>query len=79
MTRPGHIDLSQKAALVTGGSKGMGLGIAQAFVACGAKVAICANDQPSLDAAAKELGAGDAVLAFHADVSDGGRMREVVQ
>jgi len=68
---PSRIDLNGKAAFVTGGSKGMGLGIARALLACGAKVGICSNDAGSLDAARSELDAGDRLLCCEADVSIG--------
>lgn len=48
-----------KVALVTGGSKGLGLAIARALVAKGAKVAITARDQEQLAVAAAELSQDD--------------------
>ncbi|MCK5439575.1 MAG: SDR family oxidoreductase, partial [Gemmatimonadetes bacterium] len=44
-------------ALITGGSEGIGHGIAAALIAKGAKVAIMARDEAKLQAAAEELGA----------------------
>ncbi len=55
------------AVFVTGGSRGIGLSIAKAFVAGGARVAITGRNQSHLDAAAKTLGAG--AYALQADVS----------
>lgn len=43
------IDLSNKVALVTGGSKGIGLGAARALAEAGAKVYICARDLEELE------------------------------
>ena len=48
-------DLSGKAALVTGGSRGLGLQMAEALGEMGARVAITARKQPELDEAAARL------------------------
>ena len=39
-----HYDLTDKKVLVTGGASGIGLGTVEAFLRCGASVAI--NDLP---------------------------------
>jgi 3-oxoacyl-[acyl-carrier protein] reductase len=48
--------LTGKIALVTGGSRGIGLAAARALLTQGASVAITGTDQARLDAAASELG-----------------------
>jgi NAD(P)-dependent dehydrogenase (short-subunit alcohol dehydrogenase family) len=55
-------------AIVTGGSKGIGLGIARAFVARGMQVVISARNERELAKAVDELGVGDRVAAVAADV-----------
>jgi NAD(P)-dependent dehydrogenase (short-subunit alcohol dehydrogenase family) len=59
------MNLKNATALVTGGSSGIGQGIAEALIAAGARVAITGRDKARLDAAAKSMGA----VAINADVS----------
>ena len=51
------MNLKNATALVTGGSSGIGHGIAEALIAAGARVAITGRDKARLDAAAKAMGA----------------------
>jgi NAD(P)-dependent dehydrogenase (short-subunit alcohol dehydrogenase family) len=63
-------DLSGQVALITGGSRGLGLALARELGAQGCKLAICARDESELTKAANELrAAGYAVLAEVCDVS----------
>jgi 3-oxoacyl-[acyl-carrier protein] reductase len=59
------MNLTQAKALVTGGSSGIGEGIAKALIAQGAKVAITGRNVAKLEAAARAMGA----VAIPADVS----------
>jgi 3-oxoacyl-[acyl-carrier protein] reductase len=62
--------LSGKIALITGGSKGIGLAIAHALGTLGAKLSICARDAAKLNSAAENLRKEKIeVLATPADVT----------
>ncbi len=50
-----HIDFLGKTVLITGGSRGLGLVMARAFAAEGARIALCARDKDELEQAAVEL------------------------
>ncbi|MDH7914555.1 SDR family oxidoreductase [Winogradskyella sp. SYSU M77433] len=64
--------LEGKVALITGGTKGIGFGIAEALLNQGFKVAITGRDQESTKAVAKELASKtnseNAVIGLEADV-----------
>lgn len=62
-------DLTGKVAYITGGSKGIGLGVAKKLLGSGIKVAISGRSKSSLDAAVKQLGSGSDVLALVSDVT----------
>jgi 3-oxoacyl-[acyl-carrier protein] reductase len=79
------MDLKLKGlkALVTGGTKGIGLAIAQTLVAEGADVAICARDGATVEqtvAALAQLGGGAVkVLGASVDVSNGPALQHWTQ
>ncbi len=66
--------LTGRTAIVTGGSHGLGLEIARAYVAAGARVLVCARDATALDRARTELASvapdPHSVATAAADVSD---------
>ncbi|MGV8081157.1 MAG: SDR family NAD(P)-dependent oxidoreductase [Syntrophales bacterium] len=62
-------DLSGKVAVVTGGSRGIGLEIADNLLQQGAKVAICGRKPDGLDSAKAILNGDDNLLAVQAHVA----------
>jgi NAD(P)-dependent dehydrogenase (short-subunit alcohol dehydrogenase family) len=71
--------LSHEIAIVTGGSRGIGLAIARSLGRLGARVALCATTAQSADRAAQTLEAeGISALALAADVSDAHSVRGFV-
>src|SRR5947208_9536882 len=66
-----EISLAGRAAVVTGGSKGIGLAVATRFAASGADVAIVARGREALDQALKTIGAAARarVVALQGDVA----------
>ncbi len=63
------IDLSEKHALVTGGGRGIGRGIAMALAKAGARVTVADRDLPEARAVTFELPAGTG-YAMQMDVAD---------
>ena len=66
------LQLTDRIALVTGSSRGLGLASARALLAEGCKVIVCARGAERLAAAAEKLrrdSGGDRVLAVQADLS----------
>ena len=74
---PDAFSLEGQVALVTGGGTGIGLGIAQAFIAQGAKVMISGRREAVLRQAAEGLGAA-AAWRVH-DVTDVDRADDLVE
>ena len=69
------LDLTGKAAVVTGGSRGLGMGIVAALAEKGARVAICGRKQENLDQAVQSLREqGHDVMGMAANVGDSAQM-----
>ncbi|WP_343602606.1 3-oxoacyl-ACP reductase FabG [Mycobacterium sp.] len=61
--------LTGRSAVVTGGAQGLGLAIAERFVAEGARVVLGDLDLAATEAAAKRLGGDDVAVAVRCDVT----------
>ena len=73
------LQLSGRRALVTGGSRGIGLAVARALVAEGVDVAIAARDPDRLAEAAAELrGSGRTIVPVEIDTGDNESVRAAV-
>ncbi len=78
--RSRHMELRGRVALVTGGSRGLGLILARLLVSQGARVAICARDEAELNRAKRELESmGGDVLAVQCDVTVKAQVDEMIR
>jgi NAD(P)-dependent dehydrogenase (short-subunit alcohol dehydrogenase family) len=68
------MSLKDKTIVVTGGSRGLGLGLVEALVEQGAKVTVVARDPAALAAVEKRLG----VVVLAADVTDQGAAQGIL-
>src|SRR3954466_10626107 len=78
-----NLELTDKIAVVTGSSQGLGLASARALVAEGCRVTICARGETKLHESADELrrlaASSDRVIAVTADLSTAGGVETVFQ
>ncbi|GAB2771264.1 SDR family oxidoreductase [Amycolatopsis magusensis] len=70
--------LKDRVAIVTGASRGIGLGIARTLVERGAKVCITARKPEPLAEAVRELGGGDHAIAVPGKADDAEHQAEAV-
>lgn len=63
------MDLKNKVAYITGGSKGIGYGVAQKLIHAGMRVAISGRTLKTVQRAAEYLGNSKSVLALESDVT----------
>ena len=75
------LELAGKAALVTGGSRGIGKAIARELALEGCDVAVAARGAEALEASARALAAesGRRVVAVAADTGDSASVRQMVE
>jgi NAD(P)-dependent dehydrogenase (short-subunit alcohol dehydrogenase family) len=73
-----HIDLSGRAAIITGGGSGIGLATAKRFLGSGAVVEIWGRDQAKLEAALASVGLKKGFSFRCVDVSDHTKVEEGV-
>ncbi|WP_247747255.1 SDR family NAD(P)-dependent oxidoreductase [Alkalihalobacillus sp. BA299] len=77
---PTLFDLAGKVALVTGGSKGIGLGMAEALGKSGATVAIASRGKEDLIKAERELKEkGITVKGFQVDVTNKQKVEQLIE
>ena len=77
-----NLNLTDKVALVTGSSRGLGLASARALAAEGARVCLCARGTEALREAAADVSrvsSGDRVISVAADLSTESGIRAVVE
>ncbi len=65
-----EISLRKRVAVVTGGSRGIGKAVAEAFLKRGARVAIAARKEKEMEAAARELRQLGDAIGVRGDISD---------
>lgn len=79
-TRKEDADLHGAVALITGGSRGLGLALSRELAQEGCRLAICARDESELEVARIDLQrSGAEVLAIPCDVSDEAQVASMIE
>ncbi|WP_373140733.1 3-oxoacyl-ACP reductase FabG [Mycobacterium marinum] len=71
--------LNGQIAVVTGGAQGLGLAIAERFVSEGARVVLGDVNLEATEAAARQLGGGEAAVAVRCDVTKADEVETLLQ
>lgn len=75
-----HFSLKNKVALITGGSRGLGLVLARQICAAGGKVALLARDNEELIRAKTDLaGRGGRVITIQCNLLDSGQIQSAIR
>src|SRR4051794_37213007 len=82
LRRSRRIDLNYRTALVTGGSRGLGLILARELLHRGCRVAICARDQDELRRAEADLqqhGPAERIFATDCDLAKPAQINVLIE
>lgn len=76
-----RLDFNDRVVLVTGGSRGLGLVLAEHFLAEGARVALCAREEDELRRAEVRLGGpgSDRVMTVQCDIANASEVDRMVR
>lgn len=72
-------DLASKVVIVTGGTSGIGFGIAKGFIDAGARVALIGRDEARGKKALEALNAADAAVYIQADIAVGEQCQRMAE